>query len=80
MQMFVAELSAPIEKVAFEESWSNDPSHDDRRSKVAFTFAGRKVSAMVDTDPSARWPTASFYKDFSAAVRRVDRACNIRWL
>jgi hypothetical protein len=80
MQMFVAELSTAIEKAEFEESWNRVPSAGNNQSKVAFTFVGRKVSAIVDLGTSERWPSDSFYRTFSAAVRQVNRACNIRWL
>jgi hypothetical protein len=80
MQRFVAELSTAIEQAAFEQSWSGDSTLDGKQPKVAFTFDGRRVSALVDSEDSARWPSASFYRTFSAAVRRVDRTCNIRWL
>ena len=80
MQMFIAELSTTIEKVEFEKSWHSDPSLGDKPPKVEFTFAGRKVSAVIDSSSSDRWPSASFCRTFSAAVRRIDRACNIRWI
>jgi hypothetical protein len=69
-----------IEQAAFEQSWLNDPSLDYTRPKVDFVFDGRRVSALIDSDRLERWPSASFYQTFSAAVRRVDRSCNIRWL
>jgi hypothetical protein len=80
MQRFVAELSTGIDKVEFERSWCSGGSLNDKQPKVQFTFDGRRVSAVVDSDSSERWPSASFYRSFSAAVRRIDRACNIRWL
>jgi hypothetical protein len=80
MQRFVAELSAPIEKADFERSWHCDPSLDEKRPKVDFTFSGRRVSAVIGSDSSEQWAPASFYRTFSAAVRRIDKACNIRWL
>jgi hypothetical protein len=81
MQRFVAELSTVIEQAAFEQSWRNDPTLDDRQqTKVDFASDGRRVSALIDSDRLERWPSASFYRTFSAAVRRVDRSCNIRWL
>ena len=79
MQRFVAELSNTIEEAEFERSWSSDQSLN-AQPKVAFTFAGRRVSAVIDSDTSGHWPSASFYRVFSAAIRRVDGACNIRWL
>ena len=80
MQRFVAELSTGIHKVEFERSWRSDGSLHDKRPEVQFTFDGRRVSAVVDSDSSDRWPSASFHRSFSAAIRRIDRACNIRWL
>ncbi len=80
MQRFVAELSTAIEKAEFERSWCVDQSPDEKQPKVEFKFVGRKVSAVIDSDSLERWPSASFYRAFSAAVRRIDRACNIRWL
>lgn len=80
MQMFIAELSTAIEKVEFERSWRSVPSADGERRKVEFTFVGRKISAIIDSDLAERWPSASFYRAFNAAVHRIDRACNIRWL
>ena len=80
MQMFIAELSAEIEKVEFERSWRSVPSVDGDQRKVVFAFVGRKISAIIDSDSAERWPSASFYRAFSAAVHRIDRACNIRWL
>lgn len=80
MQRFLAELSTVIEQAAFEQSWHNDPSFDDARPKVDFAFDGRRVSALVNSDRLERWPSESFYRTFSAAVRRVNRACNVRWL
>lgn len=81
MQRFMAELSTVIEQAAFEQSWRNDPALDEtHQAKVDFAFDGRRVSALIDSDRLERWPSASFYRTFSAAVRRVDRSCNIRWL
>jgi hypothetical protein len=80
MQRFVAELSAPIERADFERSWQSDPSLSQQHPKVDFTFSGRRVSAVIDADPPQQWTSATFYRAFSAAVRRIDHACNIRWL
>jgi hypothetical protein len=80
MQRFVAELSVAIEKADFERSWRSGQALNDKQPKVEFTFDGRRVSASIDTDLSEHWASASFYQTFSAAIRRVDRACNIRWL
>jgi hypothetical protein len=80
MQRFVAELSSPIDKAEFERSWHSDPSLDSKESKVEFAFVGRRVSAVVYSNTSDQWPSASFHLTFSAAIRRLDRVCNIRWL
>jgi hypothetical protein len=80
MQTFVAELSTVIGEADFERSWCSDPSLTDQQPKVKFTFTGRRVSAVVDPVSTQRWASISFYRIFSAAVRRVDQACNIRWL
>jgi hypothetical protein len=80
MQRFVAELSTPIAKADFEKSWLGDESLNSRQPKVEFTFDHRRVLAVINSDTSERWTSASFYRTFSAAVRRIDRACNIRWL
>ena len=80
MQRFVAELSAPIEQAAFERSWRSDESLNAEQANVEFTFDRRRVSAVIHSDSPERWLSASFYRTFSAAVRRIDRECNIRWL
>jgi hypothetical protein len=80
MQRFVAELSTAIETSEFEKSWSSGRSAGDTKPKVGFTFAGRRVSIVVESDSSDRWPSANFYQTFSAAIRRIDAACNVRWL
>jgi hypothetical protein len=80
MQRFVAELSSAIEEADFERSWHSDQSLNDKQPQVKFTFNGRRISAIVASDSSERWASSSFYRAFSAAVRRVDQACNIRWL
>jgi hypothetical protein len=80
MQRFIAELSTPIEKSDFEKSWLSAPALNDKQPKVEFTFQGRRISAVIDSDSSVHWASASFYQSFSAAVRRIDRTCNIRWL
>ena len=80
MQRFVAELSTAIGEEDFERSWRSDQSLHDNQLNVKFTFSGRRVSAVVDSGSSERWASPSFYRTFSAAVRRVDYACNIRWL
>lgn len=80
MQRFVAELSNPIERTEFERSWSSDPSFNNTQPKVEFIFIGRRVSAVVHSDSLNQWPSASFHRTFSAAIRRLDQVCNIRWL
>jgi hypothetical protein len=79
MQKFVAELSSPVDKAAFEKSWQVD-TLSSAKPKVEFVFDGRRVSAAIDSDSSNQWPSANFHQTFSAAIRRLDRACNIRWL
>ena len=80
MQRLVAELSNTIERAEFERSWQSDPSLSDTQPKVEFAFAGRRVSVVIHSNVSDQWPSASFHQSFSAAVRRVDGFCNIRWL
>lgn len=80
MQRFIAELSTAIGEEDFERSWRSDQSLNDKQLNVKFTFAGRRVSALVDSDSLERWASSSFYRTFSAAVRRIDHSCNIRWL
>ena len=79
MQRFMAELSAPVDKTAFERSWHSDPTLSSQ-TRVEFVFVGQTVSAVVHSDLSRQWPSASFHETFSAAIRRLNRACNIRWL
>jgi hypothetical protein len=85
MQRFIAELSRPIEKAEFERSWSSHESLDATQAnatqaKVEFAFDGRRVSAVVHSDSSHQWPSVSFRQSFSAAIRRLDGVCNVRWL
>ena len=80
MQRFIAELSHVVERTAFEKSWLTDPSRTDTQPGVEFKFAGQRVSVVVNSDSSAPWPSAAFYQTFTAAIRRVDRSCNVRWL
>lgn len=80
MQRFVAELSASIEKADFERSWLSDPSLSGKQPNVEFTFDRRRISAVINSDSSAPWSSVSFHRTFSAAIRRIDGACNIRWL
>jgi hypothetical protein len=80
MQRFVAELSIPIAKADFEKSWASDSSlTDGQQPAVDFTFDQCKVLAIIHSDSTKRWECASFYRSFSAAIRRVDRSCNVRW-
>ena len=79
MQRFVAELSRPIDKSDFETSWHSNPAIG-VEPKVDFVFVGQRVSVLVHSDDGAQWPSASFYRTFSAAVRRLNPVCNIRWL
>ena len=80
MQRLIAELSNTIEKAEFERSWHTDQDLNDAQPKVEFAFSGRRVSVMIHSGASNQWPSASFHKTFSAAIRRVDGVCNIRWL
>ena len=80
MQRFMAELSKAIESAAFERSWQSDASVNGLQPKVEFAFEGRRVSAVVHSDPAERWPPVNFHRSFSEAIRRLDGACNIRWL
>jgi hypothetical protein len=80
MQRFIAELSTAIQEADFENSWCSDQSLRNKQPKVKFTFSSRRVSAVVDPDSLERWASSSFCRTFSAAVRRVDQACNVRWL
>jgi hypothetical protein len=75
----MATLSRPVDKTEFENSWRSDPTLGEE-PKVDFLFAGQTVSAVVHSDLAAQWPSVSFHQTFSAAIRRLDRACNIRWL
>ena len=79
MQRFMAELSAPVDKTAFERSWHSDPAIIGQ-TRVEFVFVGQTVSAVVHSDFSGQWSSASFHETFSAAIRRLNRGCNIRWL
>jgi len=79
MQRFVAELSSAVEKTEFEKSWRSDPALDPE-PKVEFAFDGKRISVVVHSHAGHQWPLASFHRSFSAAVRRLDSVCNIRWL
>jgi len=78
-QRFMAQLSSPVDKTEFERSWRSDPALP-TEPKVDFLFAGQTVSAVVHSELAGQWPSASFHQTFSAAIRRLNRACNIRWL
>jgi len=80
MQRFIAELSASIEKSDFERAWQMDDSGSAEQPDVEFAFAGRRISAVVHTDLSNQWPSASFHERFSATIRRLNTLCNVRWL
>jgi hypothetical protein len=80
MQRFVAQLSTPIAQADFERSWASDVSLTANHQPVKFTFDVCKVLAVIDTENAERWACDSFYRTFSAAIRRVDRTCNIRWV
>jgi hypothetical protein len=79
MQRFIAELSSSIDRTEFEKSWHSDPTLNSE-PKVEFTFAGLTVSAVVHSELVNPWPSARFHQTFSSAVRRLNGACNIRWL
>lgn len=79
MQRFMAQLSSPVDKTEFEKSWHSDPALGSE-PKVEFVFVGQTVSAVVHTDSTGQWPSARFHETFSAAIRRLNRACNVRWL
>jgi hypothetical protein len=80
MQRFVAELSIPIAKADFEKSWASDTALTETdKPTVDFTFDHCKVLALIHSNNAERWDCASFYRSFSAAIRRVDRTCNVRW-
>jgi hypothetical protein len=79
MQRFVAELSSAVEKIEFEKLWQSDPDRS-AEPKVEFAFTGRRVSVIVHSDTAHQWPMASFHRTFSAAIRRLNSVCNIRWL
>ncbi len=80
MQRFEAVLSSPIDKAEFERAWQNDLTLNPKQPKVDFAFAGLRVSVTIHSELSDQWPSSSFHRSFSAAIRRQDRICNIRWL
>ncbi len=79
MQRFMAQLSTPVDKAEFEKSWHSDPALS-REPKVEFAFVGQTVSAVVHSDFAGQWSSAAFHDTFNAAIRRLNRACNVRWL
>jgi hypothetical protein len=79
MQRFMAELSSPVDKTEFEKAWHSDQTLSSE-PRVEFIFAGQTISAVVHSELAAQWPSASFHQTFAAAIRRLNRACNIRWL
>jgi hypothetical protein len=79
MQRFMAVLSDPVDKIEFERSWHSVQTLNSE-PRVDFVFVGQTVSATVHSELALQWPSASFHQAFSAAIRRLNRACNIRWL
>jgi hypothetical protein len=79
MQKFIAEVSNVIDGDEFAKSWKSD-SATHSSLEVDFAFAGRRISATVHSNPDSQWQSESFRRAVSAVIRRVDRACNIRWL
>ena len=79
MQRFMAELSRTVDKTEFEKAWFADPNLNPE-PKVEFTFTGHTVSALVHSQFAGQWPSANFHQTFSAAIRRLNLACNIRWI
>jgi hypothetical protein len=76
----MAVLSDPVDKIEFEKSWHSVQTLGKSAPRVEFAFVGQTVSAIVHSDVALQWPSASFHQIFSAAIRRLNRACNIRWL
>ena len=79
MQRFMAQLSSPVDQTEFERSWNSDPTLTNE-ARVEFIFVGQTVSAVVHSDFAGQWPSTRFHDSFNAVVRRLNRACNIRWL
>ena len=79
MQRFMAKLSSPVDKTDFERSWQSDPTLSEE-PRVEFVFVGQTVSAIVHSDFAGQWPAARFHETFNAAIRRLNRACNVLWL
>jgi hypothetical protein len=80
MQRFVAELSVLIDRGDFEKSWQTEAITKSSQPKVDFVFAGSRVSSAVHSETANPWPSASFHATFSATIRRLNGACNVRWL
>jgi len=80
MQRFIAELSTSIAKADFERAWRTGGTPPGEQPNVDFVFEGRRVSAVVHSELSNQWPSASFHQRFSAAIRRLDTLCNVHWL
>ena len=79
MQTFIAEFSNLIDKAEFERSWQRDAVINSNFA-VQFRFDGRRISMMVESRSINHWQSDSFHQTFSAAIRRVDQNCNVRWL
>jgi hypothetical protein len=79
MQRFMAKLSSVMDQMEFEKSWNSNPAVT-AEPRVEFIFAGTTISALVHSENGKSWPLVGFHQIFSAAVRRLDGACNIRWL
>ena len=62
MQRFMAELSTPVDKTAFERSWHSDPTRSGQ-TRVDFVFVGQTVSAVVHSDSSGP-VVGQFPRDF----------------
>jgi hypothetical protein len=57
----MAELSDPVDKIEFERSWESLQTLN-TEPRVEFAFVGRTVSAIVHSDLTLRWPSASFQR------------------
>ena len=79
MQRFIAELSKLVDNSEFERSWQSDTAGKPD-FKVEFAFSGRRIFITVHSDLPGEWPADDFYRIFTAAIRRIDRSCNVRWL
>ena len=79
MQRFIAELTNPIGQAEFGQSWQDTPSVD-KTFTTTFHFDGRRVLAVIESNVANKWQPDAFHRTFSAAVRRIDEHCNVRWL